>query len=274
MPETLGSTLASARRALGKSLAEAESATRIRAKLLEALEKGDYELLPNAAYVRGYIISYAKFLELDPAPLLKLFSDETGHRTNREQMRELRLPDQVVPHRDRAHAVPWRGAAAIAAVVALVALAIWGIGRFAGGPEELPPVPNVSESTTTPEAGESTETSTPPIVTTDTVTPDTTTSPAVEGEPFTLKIDVAADGASWLRVTVDGLKAYEGTLAGGQSKEWEVTDEALLRIGKPGSVTVFRNGEALTIPSAAETPEFTVTATDPAPGAESGTGTP
>lgn len=264
MAEALGATLSSARRRLGRSLAEAEAATRIRGKMLEALERGEWETLPNEAYVRGYIISYAKFLELDPAPLLQMYSEETGHQTNRERMR---LPEQVVPTRDRAHHIPWRAAAAIALATGLIALIVWGIGRFAAGPEELPPVPNVPEATSS--AGSPEPTGTQPAVT-PTASVDATTTPqqpgsGAEGEPFKLTIDVSSEGASWLRVTVDGLKAYEGTLAGGQSKEWDVQDEAVVRVGKPSMVTVARNGQRLEIPTAAETPQMTITATDPAP---------
>lgn len=264
MSEKLGPTLASARRKLGRSLSEAEESTKIRGKMLEALERGEWDLLPNEAYVRGYIISYSKFLEIDPAPLLKMYSEETGHLTNRERMR---LPEQVVPTRERAHHIPWRTAAVIAGVVALIAIVIWGIGRFSSGPEPLPPVPNLPETSATAPASESTVTA--PIVSTDTPPADEGTpvvgdSPAV-GEPFKLQIDVASDGASWLRVTVDGLKAYEGTLAGGQSKEWDVLEEATVRVGKPSSVTVLRNGEKLSIPTAAETPQMTITATEPTP---------
>ncbi|MDZ4063207.1 MAG: helix-turn-helix domain-containing protein, partial [Coriobacteriia bacterium] len=78
MNRTLGETLSSARRALGASIADAEQETRIRTRSLEALERADYDKLPNPAYVKGYIISYAKFLGLDPAPLLELYREETG----------------------------------------------------------------------------------------------------------------------------------------------------------------------------------------------------
>ncbi len=256
MAETLGATFSSARRKLGRSLSEAEAATRIRTKMLEALERGDWDVLPNAAYVRGYIISYAKFLELDPAPLLQMYSEETGHLTNRDRMR---LPEQVVPSRDRVHHIPWRAAAAIAGVTALIALVIWGIGRFAGEPDKLPPVPNTPETTS---SAVPTGTTQPTVEPTSSVEP--TETPAA-GEPFKLRVDVTADGASWLRVTVDGLKAYEGTLAGGQTKEWDVQGEAVVRVGKPSAVTVYRNGEKLEIPRATETPQMTITATDPAP---------
>lgn len=261
MSESVGERLAAARRAKGRSLAEVEAATRIRAKLLEALEKGDYETLPSAAYVRGYIISVAKYLEIDPGPLLSAYASETGHQTNREQMR---VPRQVVPSRERQHAIPWGTALMIAGGLVAIALVVWLVGRLTAEPEELPPVPNVAESTST------TEPTLPPgTVGTETVVPTESTTPPVTTEtpatdPFTLTIDIAEDGASWLRVTVDGLKAYEGTLAGGQSKEWNVNESATVRIGQPSAVTVQRDGDTLEIPPAAETPELTITSTEPA----------
>ncbi|PKQ10192.1 MAG: hypothetical protein CVT69_01020 [Actinobacteria bacterium HGW-Actinobacteria-9] len=263
MSESVGERLSAARRSKGKSLIEVEAATRIRAKLLEALEKGNYDVLPNAAYVRGYIISVAKYLEMDPGPLLAAYASETGEQTNREQMR---VPRQVVPSRERQHAIPWGTALLIAGGLVAIALAVWLVGLLTAEPEPLPPVPNVAGTTPTAET-----TPPPGTVETGTVAPDTETATMPEiptdtpaSDPFTLSIDIADDGASWLRVTVDGLKAYEGTLAGGQSKEWEVNESAIVRVGKPSSVTIRRDGDELEIPSAAETPEMTITSTEPA----------
>ena len=84
-----------------------------------------------------------------------------------------------------------------------------------------------AEAATQPEADTQKETDTTDPV----VQPEP--KPAVEQQPFTLTVTVAADGASWLRVTVDGKTAYEGVLTGGQSKEFEVTEKAKIRIGKP-----------------------------------------
>jgi len=78
--------------------------------------------------------------------------------------------------------------------------------------------------------------------------------------PFTLKVTVDANGASWIRVTVDGLKAYEGSLAGGQSKQFEVTKNAEVRIGKPSLVTVYRDGDVVTVPPGAGIPTVKLTA--------------
>lgn len=255
MSDKLGEALSSARRSAGKTIADMESATRIRGRMINALEKGEYDMLPAPAYVRGYIISYAKFLGIDPEPLLKQFAEESGE-ASREAMR---LPEQVVPRRHETHALPYQAGVIIVAGIIVVALAVWGIGRLTGGDTETVPLPPVPEATSTVEPG-ITE-STAAVVSSESLDP-AEVSPSELGDPFTLTVEIAQDGASWLKVTVDGLIAYEGTLAGGQSKEWEVTDSATLRVGKPTAVTVLRDGTAVEIPLNANTPEMTLSVTD------------
>jgi len=46
-------------------LSEVERATRIRAKYLKALEDEGFDVLPAAAYAKGFLRTYADFLGLD-----------------------------------------------------------------------------------------------------------------------------------------------------------------------------------------------------------------
>lgn len=239
MSEKLGHILESRRRTLGRTLAEAEADTKIRARLLAALEKGEYESLPSPAYVRGYVISYAKFLGLDSAPLVELYEKESGHLRAAEPVR---LPEQVVPPRGHGQHLPLRTALIVLAVLVTLGGVIWGVSAVLSGPEEPPPIPTVPETTSTPEPGE--ETSVPG----ETEEPGAAEEEPAVPEPFTLRVSIAGDSASWLRVTVDGLVAYEGTMAGGQSEEWEVTEEASVRIGRPTAVTVYRDDVEQDIP--------------------------
>ena len=71
----LGDTLRETRQRRGLSLGEIESATRIRKKYLEALEAEDFEALPAPVYVKGFLRTYARYLGLDPLPLLALYPD-------------------------------------------------------------------------------------------------------------------------------------------------------------------------------------------------------
>ncbi len=72
----LGDTLREARQRLGLTLSEVESATRIRRRYLEALEVEDFDALPAPVYVKGFLRTYARYLGLDPLPLLALYPDD------------------------------------------------------------------------------------------------------------------------------------------------------------------------------------------------------
>lgn len=67
---TPGSVLRSARLARGQSIADVAEVIRFGPRQIEALERDDYASLPGATVARGLVRNYARFLKLDPAPLL------------------------------------------------------------------------------------------------------------------------------------------------------------------------------------------------------------
>ena len=68
---TLGGLLMEARRARGVSLEQAATSTRIRLRNLAALEGDRPAELPAPVYVRGYLRTYAAYLEIDPGLLIQ-----------------------------------------------------------------------------------------------------------------------------------------------------------------------------------------------------------
>lgn len=72
--DELGQILRQARENKGLSVEEVFAKTRINARYLEALESGDYGALPSAAHARGFLRNYARFVGLDPEPLLERYS--------------------------------------------------------------------------------------------------------------------------------------------------------------------------------------------------------
>jgi transcriptional regulator with XRE-family HTH domain len=68
--DELGHILREAREARGLTLAQVQEKIRINVRFLDALETGKYEQLPTPVHIRGYLRNYARFLELDPKPLL------------------------------------------------------------------------------------------------------------------------------------------------------------------------------------------------------------
>jgi uncharacterized protein YajQ (UPF0234 family) len=149
-PHTVGEMLAAERRRQGMSLGEIAARTRIREKLLHALEVGEYAQLPSTAYVKGYIQSYATALGIEPAPILEAYQDE---RRLRESSEPAEMPpgygryrDEIVPSREQAHAIP-RGVWLV--VVALFALGglVWVVAALIGSEPETTPLPPEVEDT-------------------------------------------------------------------------------------------------------------------------------
>ncbi len=79
---TLGEKLRKLRSDSRMSLSEVSKATRIQVKYLECLENGEYEKLPADVYVRGFLRSYARYLNVDEQALVKLYERERHIRAN------------------------------------------------------------------------------------------------------------------------------------------------------------------------------------------------
>jgi cytoskeleton protein RodZ len=67
---SLGTTLREARERLGLSVMDVSSQIKFAPKQIEALEADDYEHLPETAFLRGFVRSYAKILHLDAQTVL------------------------------------------------------------------------------------------------------------------------------------------------------------------------------------------------------------
>lgn len=117
----LGETLQRARQARGITVDDAERATRIPRRYLEALEQENFSILPAPVYARGFLRSYSGYLGLDPASLLPFFPVGHVDEPKMEPLPEVRQP----------RTFSMSGIMAVGAVGALilVVIAIYSLGR-------------------------------------------------------------------------------------------------------------------------------------------------
>jgi cytoskeletal protein RodZ len=71
--ENVGEVLRRTREYYGKTLEDVERALRIRNSQIGAIERGDVSKLPGSVYAIGFVRSYAEYLELDGAKVVRLF---------------------------------------------------------------------------------------------------------------------------------------------------------------------------------------------------------
>jgi cytoskeletal protein RodZ len=256
---TVGDMLAAERRRQGKSLGDIAEVTCIRLRMLEALENASWEQLPSPAYVKGYIQNYATALGLSAEPFLEAYRHDAPLYESQPEA-SAALGDPILPSADEAHAIPIRAIFGLVAVLALIGVVWLVLGLVSGPADEPAPLPPAIEDDV---PSDDATTSVPGMTDAqlEETTPETA-SAETPAQPFVLGIAIQDDDASWIRVTVDGERVYEGTLDGGESRSWDVAEIASVRIGRPSVVSVTRDGEPVEIPSGAELPTIELSADD------------
>lgn len=142
---TLGHTLREARERRGLSLTEVALETNIQSPRLDAIEHDDFSRLPPPVYVKGFIRTYAKYLDLDPDPLVQEYEARHAPREAAPSMKPeepSRSQGQGQPKGGSGgpsawkqftrsiNRIPTRRIVSVAAVVCIAGLAVFGVGRL------------------------------------------------------------------------------------------------------------------------------------------------
>jgi hypothetical protein len=69
-----GDDLKKLRKAVGVKIQEIQYITKIRASVLKAIEENRFEELPPDTYLRGFLRSYAKILQINPQKVVDCYS--------------------------------------------------------------------------------------------------------------------------------------------------------------------------------------------------------
>ncbi|MBW3594290.1 MAG: DUF4115 domain-containing protein, partial [Actinobacteria bacterium] len=234
---TMGAYLRAARRRRRVSIDRAAEQTRIRADFLMRMESDEFDFLAPA-YVRGFLKNYARFLRVDPDPLLDEFDTRWGAgRFDTGQLVSIdRRNKQTVP-RERRHISNWT-IAAIAAGLVLVVFATIGV---IVGPEEPEPASPVADLDKTPKPRK-TRTPTPTPTATPTPTPTETAAAIAFADGMEVEV-VAANSDCWIDVTADGVNVFSGTIDEGESEVFTAEEEMSLVLGFPEGVELIVNGQ-------------------------------
>jgi hypothetical protein len=237
---TIGEELRAAREAKGVSLEEAERVTRIRLKLLTAMEASDFSAFSSPAQARGFLRSYAAYLGLDAEALLASFAPAgrkprvsappVNGRTPAPAMPPVRLPwYRRIFTRDL-----FVGVVVTALVITVLG---WGVWQFSQGA--------FSASTATPtRRASSLAFSTLAATGTPTAPAATPTAPLPTPLPNYVGVNVVvrAEQRLWLRALVDGAEAFAGQMRPGETREFVGNTAVELWTGNARGTRVVFNG--------------------------------
>ena len=227
----IGDALREAREAQERSLQDAARDTRVRVDYLRALEEEEFGGFGGDVYAKGFLSTYARYLGLDPAPLLDTYRRYAQH----DDFSAGALSGEPIAQPSSGSGRSWLTWAVVAVVVLAAAVAISNsVGGRAPRPaaedNNVPPQPVASASPTTPAE-----------VTSPTTAPSPSPSPTFEG----VNLLLAFEDASWVRIQVDGQDVETGTIQAGETRTLQGKESVTIRFGNAGGVRAELNGQDL-----------------------------
>lgn len=123
-------------------LEEVHAATGVRPRYLRAIEQEDWDALPEEFYARSFIRKYARYLDVDPEPLVAEYRRQRGTPggvgeapTSPFARTTSRRAEALRRRRRRQGIYAWAGTAALAIVI-VVAIVLLASGSGSGGSNE------------------------------------------------------------------------------------------------------------------------------------------
>lgn len=258
---SVGETLRGERLRRNLSLEQISRETKITARLLDAIEKEQFDLLPGGVFAKSFVRQYARFLGLD--------EEELAAEVEKAIHPSAELPSFAASPPEPVFKVPrvgeWPGsgrsnssalpALALVVAVMLVCSAVyawWQRSRRAAPPPQpasavqkvaAPAAPKpAAPEPVTPAPGN--EPVTPPKTEAAASAPETPAAPVENANPAaTLHVSLAADADTWVQAWADGKSVLVGTLQPNAVKSVDAVDTVRIRTGNAGSLQVTVNGK-------------------------------
>lgn len=132
-----GVQLSHIRQQKGYSTEYVASKLHLRVRIIELIENGDFDLLPEPVFVKGYLRAYSKLLGVSPDPFLAVFNDQYVF----EKKPERALWQSKRESHKAEHVIRW--VTLVFALGVMVAVGIWWQKN-----KDLPEVYSTKETTT------------------------------------------------------------------------------------------------------------------------------
>jgi cytoskeletal protein RodZ len=241
--EAFGAELTKERESRQISLQDISAATRINVRFLEAIENGQFDVLPEA-YIRAFVREYAEAVGLEPEGVLTKLDASMGKGPEPPASTPVVTPEEPAAPKE---ATPWRppvpdfrsllslqnvvlAVLALVAVVLIVSTVRWGAdGESSGTVSEIPFDKVVEES----EASSHTQAGGQAL-------------PGVKApKPDSLVLEVQTRDSVWMRLIVDRGDTSEYLFSPGRARNWVAENRFVLTVGNPRAAEFRLNGVPL-----------------------------
>lgn len=239
----LGSILRQFRTEQSIPLEEVAAQTRIQARLLNAIEEGRLDELPEPVYIKGFIKRFAEALGLNGVEFASAFPTGSGMQFVKPVWRRLPAAQLRPIHLYLLYVCLVMGAVSgLSYLVRRSALEASTL-RY----EEYQPVPQLPalSSSISPKPPQKLQPTKADVV-----------AKKVQ-DPKQVQVGVTLKAQSWIRVVADDKTEFEGVLPEGTQRTWVADKKLVVRAGNAGGVLVeFNNESALQMGAPGEVQEM------------------
>jgi len=274
----LGKYLREAREAKGLSIDDVQELTKIQKRYLEAIEEGNYEILPGQFYVRAFIRQYAETIGVDVSGFLteKPVVEESTMTNTVEEVKHEEIPSRASKLKEPLNNVKasrimdYLPRLLVAILIIGICIAIYMM--FPSKNDEKSADTNQSQSNSNSEiekpknnaldqakVNNTKKTEKPKNDVTEQTPAQKITVDSAAGKRTTIslsgtdvfKLEVVANGESYVDLkNPDGKMFYSGILKQGQTQNYDLTDEneVTVNIGASNNVELRINDEVFKYP--------------------------
>jgi cytoskeletal protein RodZ len=235
-PEPVGQWLKARREARGLSLDEVAEATKIQPETIKAIEAGTILETSPPAYARGFVRSYAEYLEADTEQIMDAFDRLCGPAQARLYLQGVGTmahkdfrPSRRSRVRRRSPLRPFVLAALVLVALALALYVYVNFDKWFGPADDVPSTPagDGPRGAITPEA------------------PDTPVGGGDTPATARFQLTVIADENAWVKAEVDGTVAFNSVLAKGKSKPFPAAQRVRIELRDASHVRVLKDGKPI-----------------------------
>lgn len=245
----LGDVLRREREKKQLTLRDVENGISIRTLYIEAIEQEEFEKLPGDAYAKGFIRSYAKFLGLDPLPLLDQYKQLT-HKEEPDKTEadgsDSKKQEEPVQKKTSSYSYSKNNSTSSFSsgndfkarvensrthqkyIAFLVVLVVFLGGVWIAFSDDGTKADDAKPAVKTEQQKKSAKSA----------------QPQEEVQQDGVNITAKFDNNCWTQVTVDGKEVFEGTVEGGKTMDWKGQESVAITAGNAGAVEITYNGKS------------------------------
>lgn len=253
----VGEILKKAREESGRDLKAISQILKIRYDYLHAIEEGDFKLLPEDVYIKGYIREYAEFLNIDPETALQAYAQQKASSKDKTEI-------PVAIHRsDKKFKIKYVSIPLLLIVFGLILFFVFPSSKEEREPSQISinndviPLSKIDSSEVTPFPLETKKEVSPSKNKEEVFTPprDTTKNTDISKEHIRENVvktslplhvlKVTATDTVWLLVTIDKTIQKEMLLKPGETVMFQAKEDFSLKVGNAGGVEVVFDGKKI-----------------------------